>query len=93
MSSIGEGREGGGVGGVSTFWDPPSRILLGHFPEIIIIYLESSARELSIGTLFEQIGLREGGLGHVQKSEAQALQCRPWVSQAKGALIHSKLPG
>jgi len=44
---------GGGVRGVSTFWDPLSRILLGHFTEIINIYLESSAQAQSIGTLFE----------------------------------------
>jgi len=56
MSSIGGGREGGGVRGVSTFWDPPSRILLGHFFKIINIYLESSAQELSIGTLFQVSG-------------------------------------
>jgi len=62
MSSIGEGREGGGGGGVSSFWDPPSRILLGHFSEIIIIYLKSSAQTQSIDTLFEQFGLRGGGL-------------------------------
>jgi len=54
--SVGVGKGflgGGGVGGVSTFWYPPSRILLGHFPEIIIIHLESSAQAQSIGTLFE----------------------------------------
>ena len=77
MSSIREGREGGGVRGVLTFWDPPSRILLGHYPEIINIYLESSAQAQSIGTLFEQIGLRGRVCGHVQKSEAHALGCRP----------------
>jgi hypothetical protein len=77
MSSIGEGREGGGGGGVSSFWDPPSRILLGHFSEIIIIYLKSSAQTQSIDTLFEQFGLRGGVCGHVQKSEAHALGCRP----------------
>ena len=27
-------REGGGVEGGSSFWDPPSRILLGHFPKL-----------------------------------------------------------
>ena len=54
MSSIGEGREGGGgAGGFRGFWDPPSRILLGRSSEIIIIYLESSAQAQSIGTLFE----------------------------------------
>ena len=69
---------GGGVGrgGSRVFWSPPPKKLLGHFYEIVIIYLESSAQTQSIGTLFEQIGL--GGVcGHVQKSEAHALGCRP----------------
>ena len=69
---------GGGVGrgGSGVFWSPPPKKLLGHFYEIVIIYLESSAQTQSIGTLFEQIGL--GGVcGHVQKSEAHALGCRP----------------
>ena len=47
---------GGGGRGGSTFWNPPSRILLRHFLEILFIYLESSAQELSIGTLFEVSG-------------------------------------
>jgi len=47
---------GGGGRGVSTFWDPPSRILLRNFLEILIIYLDSAAQELSIGTLFEVSG-------------------------------------
>ena len=73
--------EGGwwGVEGKFTgfqFWDPPSRILLGHFQGTVNKSLESSAQAQSIGTLFEQIGLR-GGSGHVQKSEAHVLGCRP----------------
>jgi len=36
-----------------TFWDLPSKILLRHSLEILIMYLEFSAQELSIGTLFE----------------------------------------
>ena len=46
----------GGGRDVSIFWDPPSRILLRHSLEILIIYLESSGQELSIGTLFEVSG-------------------------------------
>jgi hypothetical protein len=56
MSPIWEGRLGGGGRGVSNFLDPPSRILLRHFLKILFIYLESSAQELSIGTLFEVSG-------------------------------------
>jgi len=56
MSSIGGGREGGGGQGGFDFLGPPFRILLGHFPKIINIYLESSAQELSIGTLFQVSG-------------------------------------
>jgi hypothetical protein len=49
---------GGGGRGVSTFLGPPLQNLLRHFLEIIIIiiYLEYSAHELSIGTLFEVSG-------------------------------------
>ena len=77
MSRIGRVRVGGLVGGGPEFFGPPPpKKLLGHFYEIVIIYLESSAQTQSIGTLFEQIGL--GGVcGHVQKSEAHALGCRP----------------
>jgi hypothetical protein len=54
--------------------------------------LESSAQVQSIGTLYEQIWVKGGVCGHVQKSEAHALVCRPRLSQANGAAIHSKLP-
>ena len=80
------GGGGEGSGGIRVFWTlpcPPSKNLLGHSYKILNISAESSAQAQSIGTLFEQIGLREGGCGHVQKSEAQALGCRPrgWSSQ------------
>jgi hypothetical protein len=55
MSSIGEGREGGGSGGFD-FLGPPLQNFTGAFPKIINIYLESSGQTHSIGTLFEQIG-------------------------------------
>ena len=91
MSSIGEGLEGGGVRGVSTFWDPSSRILLGHFPEIIFIYLESSAQAQSIGTLFEQIGLRGGSVDMSKSQRHTRTGAGRGVSQANGTAIHPKL--
>ena len=92
MSSIGEGHEGGGSGGFP-FWDPPSRILLGHFPEIVIIYLESSAQAQSIGTLFKQIGLMGGSvdMSKCQRHTRSGAGCG--VNQADGAAFCSKLPG
>ena len=49
-------------GGVQGFLDPPSKIVLGHSYEILNISSESSAQTQSIGSLFEQIGLRGRGL-------------------------------
>jgi len=54
VQSVRVGGEGGGQW-VWTFLGPPSRILLGHFYEFLNISPESSAQELSIGTLFEGI--------------------------------------
>ena len=53
-----------------------SSLFLVKFHGILNMSSESSAEARSIGTLFEQIGLR-GVCGHVQKSEAHALGCRP----------------
>ena len=53
------GVEGGVRGGPDLF-RPPSKIALGHSYEILNISSESSAQAQSIGTLFEQIGLRGG---------------------------------
>jgi len=53
MGPIGEG---GGIRGVGLFWDPPSTIFLRHFLKLLNTYSEFSAQELSIGTLFEEIG-------------------------------------
>jgi UDP-N-acetylenolpyruvoylglucosamine reductase len=61
---------------VSEFFGPPSKNLLGHSYEIFNISAESSAQAKSISILLEQIGLRGGVCGHVQKSEAHALGCR-----------------
>ena len=38
MSSIGGGREGGGVRGVSTFWDPPPEFYWGTFQDYKYIF-------------------------------------------------------
>ena len=68
----------GGCSRVSgLFWDPPSRIFLRHFLELLNIYPESSAQELSIGTLFEGIGYKGGSVDMSTTQEARALRCRP----------------
>ena len=58
-----------GGGGGQSFFYPPSKTLLGHSYEILIILSDYLAQAQSIATLFELIGLRGG---HVQKSEARA---------------------
>jgi len=93
MSSIGEGREGGGVRGVSTFWGPPSRILLERSSEIIIIYLESSAQAQSIGTLFKQIGLRGVSVDMSKSQRHTRSGAGRGVSQANEAALNPKLTG
>ena len=91
MSQIGRGAGGGGV---QSFWDPPSKILLGHSYEILSISSESSAQAQSIGTLLGQIGLRWGGPVDVSNSQRHTRSgAGRRVSQANGAAIHSKLPG
>ena len=87
------GRIGGGAGGGLSFLDPPSKNLLGHSYKILNTSAESSAQAQSFHTLFNLIELRGGSCGHVQWSEAHALGCRPRVSQANEAAIHSKLTG
>ena len=93
MSSIREGREGGRVRGVFTFWDPPSRILLGHYPENINIYLESSAQAQSIGTLFKQIGLRGVSVDMSKSQRHTRSGAGRGVSQANEAALNPKLTG
>ena len=51
--------EGGGSGVVQSSLDPPPRIYWAT-PTTFLISLKSSAQAQSIGTLFEQIGLRGG---------------------------------
>jgi len=58
-------RRGGGVGssrGGPDFLGEVSKDFLGHFYGILNISSESSAQTQSIGSLFEQIGLRGRGL-------------------------------
>ena len=71
-------RGGGGVfpDGFLVFSGGFSSFFLGHFHGIFKDLSESSAQAQPIATHFEQIGFR-GVCGHVQKSEAYALGCRP----------------
>jgi hypothetical protein len=90
--------EGGwwGVEGKFTgfqFWDPPSRILLGHFQGTVNKSLESSAQAQSIGTLFEQIGLRGGAVDMSKSQRHTRLGAGRGVSQANEAAINPKLTG
>ena len=70
-------RIGGGVRGGAEFFGPPLQNITGSLLRNFNISSESSAQIYSIGTLFEQIGLRGGVCEHVQKSEAHGLGCRP----------------
>ena len=81
------------MGGDSIFWGPPSTILLGHFPENIVIYLESSAQAQSIGTLFKQIGLRGVSVDMSKSQRHTRSGAGRGVSQANEAAINPKLTG
>ena len=83
----------GGGGGVQSFLDPPSKNLLGHPYEILNISSESSAQTKSIGTLFEQIGLREGSVDMSKSQRHTRLGAGRGVIQANGAAIHPKFTG
>ena len=75
MGPIG-GGEGGEGGGAQSFLDPPSknlRSLLRNFKYIIWIPSSSSVD----WDPFWAIWVKGGVCGHVQKSEAHALGCRP----------------
>jgi len=88
--------EGGGKGGVwggSSFLDPPSKNLLSHFYIILNILAESSAQAQSIGTLFEQIGLRGGSVDMSKSQRHTRSGAGRGVSQASEAAIYPKLTG
>ena len=75
------------------FWWGGSSFFLGHFNGILKASSEFSAQAQSIGTLFEQIGIR-GLCGHVQKSGATRSCAGREVSQANNAAaINPKLTG
>ena len=59
---------GGGSGEGSDFFGPPYQNFMGHSYAILNTSSESSAQVQSIGTLFEEIGLRGGGLWTCPKS-------------------------
>jgi len=86
--------EGGEVWGVSELFGPPSKILLGHSYEKLNISSEYSAQSQSIGTLFEQIGLRGGGAVDASKSQWHTRSgAGRGVNQANKAAIYPKLTG
>ena len=76
--------------------DPPSKDLLGHFFKILNITAEYSAQAQSIGTLFEQIGLKRGGLWTCPKVRGTRVRVQAagrGVSQGNEAAIYPKLTG
>jgi hypothetical protein len=83
----------GGAGGGPSFLDPPSKILLGHSFKMLNISSESPAQAQSIGTLFEQIGLRRGSVDMSKSQRHTRLGAGRGVSQANGSAIHPKLTG
>jgi len=86
--------EGGGSGGFRSFWDPPSNILLGHSYEILNISSQSSVQSQSIGTPFEQIGLKGGGSVDMSKSQRHTRSgAGSGVSHANEAANNPKFKG
>ena len=85
-------RRGGGPRGPE-FFGPPLQSLLGHSYETLNISSESSAQTQSIGTLFEQIGLREGSVDMSKSQRHTRLGAGRGVSLANGAAIHPKFTG
>jgi len=78
----GSNRGGGWSGGVQSYLDPPSKnlgSLLRNFKYIIGI-LSSSPVDWDP---FWANWVKGGVCGHVQKSEAHALGCRPWGESSR----------
>ena len=87
-------RKGGGLGGRSSFLDPPSKNLPGHSYKFSNILSESSAQAKSAGTLFGEIGLRGGGAVDSSKSQRHTRSgAGRGVNQANKAAIYPKLTG
>ena len=80
---------GGGPGGGRFFRTPPPKFTGPHLQNISS---ESSAQAQSIGTLFEQIGLRGGSVDMSKSQRHTPSGAGRGVSQANKAAIHSKLP-
>jgi len=76
-----------------SFSDPPSKKFLGHFYEILNKLAESSALAQSIGTLFEQIGLRAGSVDISKSQRRTRSSAGRGVSQANESAIYPKLIG
>ena len=81
------------VRGGPMFFGPPLQSLLGHSYETLNISSESSAQTQSIGTLFEQIGVREGSVDMSKSQRHTRLGAGRGVSLANGAAIHPKFTG
>ena len=85
---------GGGEGGDLSFLDPPVPPLqkfTGPLLQNFNISSESSAQAQSIGTLFEQIGLRSADMSKSQRHTHSG--AGRGVSQANEAAINPKLTG
>ena len=70
-----------------------SSLFLVKFHGILNMSSEFSAEARSIGTLFEQIGLRAVGKDMSKSQRHTRSKADRWMCQANGAAIHSKLPG
>jgi len=68
-------------------------LFLVKFHGILNMSSEFSAEARSIGTLFEQIGLRAVGKDMSKSQRHTRSKADRWMCQANGAAIHSKLPG
>ena len=84
---------GGGSGEGSDFFGPPYQNFMGHSYAILNTSSESSAQVQSIGTLFEQIGLRGGAVDMSKSQRHTRLGAGRGVIQANGAAIHPKFTG
>ena len=80
-------------GGGPEFLRPPLQNFPGPLHNILNISTESSAQAQSIGTLFEEIRLNGGSVDKPTSQRQMRLGAGRGVSQAKGAAIHSTLPG
>ena len=87
-----EGGRAGRGGAHRVFWTPPPKIY-GHSYEILNTSSESPAQARSIGTLFEQFGLKGGSVDMSKSQRHTRSGAGRGVSQANEATIYPKLTG